>query len=50
MLVRCDEVQGSVVCRLTGNLQHVTVGVFRDAVAQLGPKSHVIFSSRTSRS
>ena len=32
MLVRCDQDQAGVVCRLTGNLENATVGELRQAV------------------
>ena len=43
MNVTREETCGSVVYHLAGNLEQLTVGGFRDAIAQILPKQHVIF-------
>ena len=43
MLVSCDETEASVVCHVAGDLDHSSVGEFREAVAHLGKKKRVIF-------
>jgi anti-anti-sigma factor len=43
VLIKCDESQDDVVCHLVGDLEHLAVGQFHEAVAQLGRKQHVIF-------
>lgn len=43
MLIKCDETQDSAVCHLVGELDHLSVGQFYEAVAQLSGKQHVIF-------
>ena len=43
MLVRCDETEAAVVCHVAGDLDHASIGEFREAVAHLGRKRRVIF-------
>jgi len=43
VLVSCDETEASVVCHVAGDLDHSSVGEFREAVAHLGKKKRVIF-------
>jgi anti-anti-sigma factor len=43
MLIKCDEAQDSVVCHLVGDLDHLAIGQFYEAVAQLSRNQHVIF-------
>ena len=42
MNVTCEESGGSVICHLAGNLEHLTVGTFRDVISQVIPKQSVI--------
>jgi anti-sigma B factor antagonist len=41
--VTFDETEAGVICRLIGNLEHLSVAQFRDAVAQLRDARRVIF-------
>jgi anti-anti-sigma factor len=41
--VKCDESDAGVVCYLAGNLEHLTVGRFREGVVSLADKKRVIF-------
>ena len=43
MLIKCDETQDSAVCHVVGELDHLAVGQFYEAVAQLSGKRPVIF-------
>ncbi len=43
MYVTCDETEAGVVCHLIGNLEHLSVAQFREAVALLGDRRRVIF-------
>ena len=43
MLVSCHETEASVVCHVAGDLDHSSVGEFREAVAHLSKKKRVIF-------
>lgn len=43
MLVKCEEVGGTLVCHLEGNLEQVSAPQFREAVAGLPNKRRVVF-------
>ena len=43
MRVQVDEADGVLVCHLIGNLEHLAVGEFREAVAQISGAKRVIF-------
>ena len=44
MLVKCEEVGGTLVCHLEGNLEQLSAPQFREAVAGLLPtKKLVVF-------
>jgi anti-anti-sigma factor len=43
MRVTFDETEAGVICHLVGNLEHLSVTQFRDAVAQLRDTRRVIF-------
>ncbi len=41
--IKCDENRSAVICYLMGDLEHLIVGQFRAAVAELAGKKRVIF-------
>jgi len=43
VLVKYDQAEGGVVCHVIGNLEQLTVGEFREDIAQLNDQSRVIF-------
>ncbi len=43
MLIKCDETQNGVVCHLVGDLKHLAVGRFQEAVDRFSKKKHMIF-------
>ncbi|HTW08607.1 MAG TPA: STAS domain-containing protein [Acidimicrobiales bacterium] len=43
MHVKFDHTEAGVVCQVMGNLENLTVGDFREDLAQLPPEARVIF-------
>jgi len=43
MRVECDQTATALICEVIGNLEHLTVGAFREAVTQFPARSRVIF-------
>ena len=43
MRVQCDETSTAVICQVIGNLEHLTVGTFREELARLQGNNRVIF-------
>ncbi|HTV11339.1 MAG TPA: STAS domain-containing protein [Acidimicrobiales bacterium] len=43
MNVTWEQIGASMICHLDGNLEHLTVGAFRDAASQIRPNESVIF-------